>query len=219
MTWYKEFGYNYNPFCIKPLDDYELFFDGKSLVDDIIGAINNGENLVLKGPLGTGKTSILKKIIDEFGGERKLYYYNAFSTSTPLNFEKVLKRAGNIFSRTFGIKSKNVVLFIDEAHHLTPENVAELEDYLGDYFKSVIIASSENKYEAPDEIKEHFKNTINLQNFTESDALNIIKDRLGEEEYNEIIEDTEIKTIYKHSKTPRDFLHKCESICKEKHEA
>lgn len=217
MTWYKQFGYKYNPLCIKPLEEFELFFDDKSLVNDIIKVIDENENLVLKGPLGTGKTSILKKIIDEFGGNRKLYYYNAFSASTPLNFEKVLKRAGNIFSRTLKIKSKNVVLFIDEAQHLTEDNVAELKKYLGKHFKSVILASSELNYEVPKELKKEFKQTINLGNFTENDAFNIVTDRLGDE-YEDIITNDEIKTNYKNSETPREFLLNCDEHCRVKHE-
>ena len=218
MTWYKEFGFKYNPVCIKPIEEFDLFFDDKSLVDDIIMHINEEEeNLVLIGPLGTGKTSILKKIIQEFGGKRKIYYYNAFSASTPLNFEKVLKKAGNLVSRTLRRKSKDVILFIDEAHHLSPENLEDLEDYLGNYFKSVILASSKQDYEVPEDLKEEFKHRINLGNFTEKDAHNIIKDRLGED-YEDIIKNKEIKNIYEKSKTPREFLLNVEEHCKQKYE-
>ncbi len=218
MIWYKEFGFKHNPLCIKPIDEFELFFDDKNLIKDVIKHINQQEeNLVLIGPLGTGKTSILKKIIQEFGGKRKLYYYNAYSASTPLNFEKVLKRAGNLFSRTFGKKSKDVILFIDEAHHLSPENLEDLEEYLDKHFRSIILATSKQDYEVPKELREEFKKIINLENFTEKDAHNIIKDRLGED-YEDIIKNKEIKQIYKESKTPRDFLLRVEEHCKQKHE-
>lgn len=218
MTWYEEHGFEYNPLCIKPFEEFELFFDNKSLVRDIINVINQGHNLVIKGALGTGKTSILKKIIDEFGGARKIFYYNAFSASMPLDFELVLKRAGGFFSRNLGLKSKEVILFVDEAQHLNNDNLEDLKEYIGDYFKSVVIASSKADYEVPDELKDEFKQTINLENFTEQDAFNIIRDRLGAEEYEEILTNNEIKEIYSKSKTPREFLLNCEMKSKEKYE-
>lgn len=217
MTWYKDFGFEYNPLTIKPVEEFELFFDGKSVVEDIISVMDSGKNLILIGPLGTGKTSVLKKIRDEFGGKRKLFYYNAFSASTSLDFERVLRRAGNFFSRTLGVKSKDVILFVDEAHHLSSENLEDLEDYLDDY-KSVVLASSELSFDVPSVLKEHFNDKINLGRFTESDAENIIKDRLGEDDFEEIISVNEIKDVFEKSNTPRDFLLRCEIVCRNKHE-
>ncbi len=215
MIWYKEFGFEYNPLCIKPFEEFDLFFDGKSLVEDIVTDINEGSNMVLKGPLGTGKTSTMKKIVDEFGGKRKLFYYNAFSASTPLDFDRVLRQAGNFFSRMLNIKSKNVILFVDEAQHLTRKNLEELSNFLGEHFKSVVLASSEMDYKLPSILKDKFKTEINIGNFTEKDAFNIIIDRLGEE-YEDLLDNDEISFLFKKSNTPRDFLLNCESMCKKK---
>lgn len=217
MNWYKKFGFNQNPLSIKPSEKFELFFDNKSLLEDVINAISKRENLVLKGSLGTGKTSVLKRIIKKFRGDRKLYYYNAFSASSPLDFERVLKKAGGFFSRLFNIKSREVILFIDEASHLTDENIKELKKYLGEYLKSVVLASSDSNYEVPEELKENFGKTINFGNFTQKDAYNIIKNRLGEDKYKKIFKESDIKSIYQKSETPREFLLKCDSFCHEKY--
>lgn len=216
MTWYKKFDYETNPLSIKPTQEHELFFDDKSLVDDVIEVIEKGKNLVLKGPLGTGKTSILKRIIKQFGGSRKLYYYNAYSASSPLDYERVLKRAGNFFSRLFKTKSKGVVLFIDEAQHLPSGRLEEVKEYLDEHFKSVVLSSSETNFKLPKNLKKHFDEEINTGNFTQNDAFNIIKDRLGDE-YGEIVSDEEIKQCYEKSKTPRGFLQNVEEFCREKH--
>ena len=215
MTWYKDVGFEYNPLCIKPFEEFDLFFDGKSLVEDVIEVIDKGENLVLKGPLGTGKTSILKKIIDEFGGKRKLFYYNAFSASSPLDFDRVLRKAGGFFSRAFNVKSKNVVLFVDEAHHLSKENVAELSEFLGSYFKSVVLASSEAKYVVPDVLKDNFKHVINISKFSEKDAFNIIENRLGDD-FEDVLSKDDVQVLFEKSSTPREFLLNCEAFCREK---
>lgn len=214
MTWYKDLGYSKNPFSIKPNEGYELFFDDKSLVDDVLKNIDDGKNIVLRGAFGTGKTSILKTIIDEFGGERKLYYYNAYSKSSNIDFSRVLKNAGGFFSRLFKIKSKDVVLFIDEVHHLSNENLIELNDYYGEYFKSIVFASSNKSYEVTKDLKVSF-DYVNLDNFTEKDAFSMVKDRLGEDQ--DILNDSEILDVYKKSFTPRDFLLSLESYCKDKY--
>jgi len=217
MNWYKKFGFNQNPLSIKPSENFELFFDNKNLLEDVINAIGKKENIVLKGKLGTGKTSVLKKIIKKFGGSRKLYYYNAFSASSSLDFDRVIKKAGGFFSRFFNLKSKEVVLFIDEASHLKDENIKELKNYLGNYFKSVILASSDTNYKVPKELEESFNQTIDFENFTQNDAYNLIKNRLGEDIYKEIFKDSDIKSIYQKNKTPREFLLKCDSFCHKKH--
>lgn len=217
MSWYQKFNFEKNPLSIKPSEEFDLFFDDKSLIEDIIKAINKKQKIVLKGTLGTGKTSVLKKIIKHYGGNRKVYYYNAFSASSQLDFENVVKKAGGFLSRIFKIKSKELILFIDEASHLKDENIKELKEYLKKYFKSVLLVSSELDYELPEELKKEFNKVINLKNFTLNDAQNIIINRLGDKVYQEIFNEKDIKSIYQKSQTPRQFLIKCDGFCHNKY--
>jgi replication-associated recombination protein RarA len=212
MVWYNNLGYTENPFSIKPNQKYNLFFDNKNLKEDIINNIQNNKNVVLRGIFGTGKTSILKKIIKEYGGKNKIYYFNAYSKSSPINYDKVLRNAGGFFSKLFKIKSKDVILFIDEAHHLTDENLEQLNNY--SEFKSTVLVSSNKDYKVPNKLSNKFKLTINLGSFTDFDALNIVKDRLGEEQ--DLLDDGEILSVYKKSVTPREFLLNLDSYCKNK---
>ncbi len=214
MNWYEECGYDYNPFTIKPVEEFDLFFDGKNVVGDVINNLAEGESIILKGPLGTGKTSILKSIKDEFGGDRKLYYYNAFSASSPINYERVLEKAGNVFSRVFRYKSRDVILFIDEAQHLDKEVLEELSSFMDGHFRSVVLASSDVNFKVPSALKDYFSVEINLGNFTLDDAMNIIVDRLGDD-YENVISDNEIEDIHKRVKTPREFLLACEEFAKD----
>lgn len=211
MTWYNNLGYKENPLSIKPNPKYNLFFDDKNLKEDIISNINKNKNVILRGVFGTGKTSILKQIIKEHGGKNKIYYFNAYSKSSPINYDKVLRNAGGFFSKLFKLKSKDVILFVDEAHHLKDE---KLEDVLNYNFKSIILVSSNQSYLPPSKIKDKFKETINLGRFTDFDALNIVKDRLGEDQ--ELLDDGEILSIHKKSLTPRDFLLSLDLYCKNK---
>lgn len=216
MTWYKDLEFEENPFTIKPTGDYELFFEGKNVYNEVIKAMNKGRNIVIKGPFGSGKTSILKKIINEFGGKRKIYYYNAFSSSNPINFDLILANAGNFFSRLFKTKSKDVILFIDEAQHLPEKSILKISKYLGLNFRSVVFVSSKSDYEVPEKIKQRIKLHINLGEFTINDAYRIIEDRLGKDQ--DLIEEDEVKELFDKSKTPREFLLNCEDFCKNQFE-
>ncbi|MFT4261325.1 MAG: ATP-binding protein [Candidatus Woesearchaeota archaeon] len=214
MIWYEKFNYKSNPLSIKPKAEFELFFDDKSLVNDIIKNIEDNQNILLKGAFGTGKTSILKKIIAEFGGKKKLFYYNAYSNNKPLNYDEVLKNAGNPISKFFMVKSKDVILFIDEAHNLSSDNLEGVIPLLNTNFKSVILSSSKQDFVLPEVLNNNVKIKINLENFTQKDAFNIVKDRLGENQ--SILSDEEILDVYNKSYTPRDFLLSLEDYCKNK---
>ena len=215
MNWYKDYGFEYNPFTIKPIEEYDLFFDNKNVFEEVIDLISQGKNVLVKGGLGTGKSSILKKIISEFSGDKKLYYYNAYRSPLPINYDKILKGAGNFFSRNLKIKSKDVILFIDEAQHLKSDSLKELKNYLGDYFRAVVIASSNPRFKLPKDLHSSFKNVLNITKFTSKDAKNMIMDRLGDD-YSNILDDREIKNIHKKSSTPREFLLKCDEFVKNK---
>lgn len=218
MTWYKTFNYSKNPLSIKPNPEYGLFFENKNILQETIEGITLERNITIKGPLGTGKTSILKRIIKQYGGKRKIYYYNAFSNKTGINYKRVLQKAGNFFSRLFSIQSKNVILFIDEAQHLEEENLLELKNYIGSHFKSVIIATSDNKFKLPKEIQEEFTVQLDTSNFTQDDAVQIIIERLGTN-YEEILSNKELQNLFDKSKTPRDFLLRTEKHCQEKYQS
>lgn len=216
MTWYKDLEFEENPFTIKPIGGYELFFEGKDIYGEVIKAINKGRNVLIKGPFGSGKTSVLKKIIAEYGGKRKIYYYNAFSSSDPINFDLVLENAGGFFSRLFKVKSKDVILFIDEAHHLPENSVSKISKYLGLNFRAVVFVSSRLDYEVPESIRERIKVSINLGRFTINDAFRIVEDRLGKDQ--DLIEEDEVKELFYKSNTPREFLLNCEDFCKNQFE-
>ncbi len=210
MTWYNELGYKKNPFSIKPNTKYKLFFDDKDVLGLIKKSLEANHNVLLKGVYGTGKTTILKQIIKLYGGKRKIFYYNAFSKEE-LNYDKIIKNAGNIFSRLFKIKSAEVIVFVDEAHKVPISQAFSYKNH-ENKIKSILFVSSDTSFIIPKGFEQDFQVIINLDNFTQKDAINIVKDRLGESQ--DIIPHNAIIELYNKSYTPRDFILSCESYCK-----
>jgi predicted AAA+ superfamily ATPase len=214
MTWFKELGFIENPFTIKPQEKFVDFFGHDETIDNIINCVEKGKCIIVSGPFGTGKTSVMKSIIDEFKGERKIFYYNAYSSEKKIDFKKVMVNAGNFFSRLFGIRTKHLIILIDEAHNLIQSDFEKLVDYYNEgFFKSVILVTSKTDYKFPKEIEKIVQgNKFILTMFSEKDALKLIENRL--EDLSDMIPKSIVSKIYKSSSTPRDFLMKCEDACR-----
>ena len=75
-VWYEKLGYKYNPFTIKPgfFDDEVVGYDKE--VEKLIKQLNTHTMVFLEGEYGQGKTTILKYLINEFSGKKKVIYIN-----------------------------------------------------------------------------------------------------------------------------------------------
>jgi type II secretory pathway predicted ATPase ExeA len=214
MTWFEELGYDENPFSIKPKKTFEDFFGHKEMIDKLLEKVEEGAFIIVKGQYGTGKTSVLKAIIDQYRGERKVAYVSCYETEKKIDINQLLKNAGNIISRFFGIRSKDVILLVDEAHNLMTKNLEELPEYYEDGFlRSVILVTSRPEHKFPKSVEEVADdNEMKFVMFGESDAVELIKNRL--EDNDELLPEEMIKLIYKKSNTPREFLMNCEDACR-----
>ncbi len=207
MTWYDELDFAENPFTIKPRKSLDEFIGNKKIISQILASVEEGEDIIIKGTYGSGKTSVLKSLIKEFGGRRKLFYYNAYDDEE-LDIDEILKKAG-LFSRLLNIKSKNVVFLIDEAHNLKTSFFKELKTYKNNgWIKSIVLVSTRPGFKAFKDFsdKEYVLKTFNLV-----EAKDLVKNRLVDE--HSLLPDKIIEKIYKKSKNPRDFLQKCEEAC------
>lgn len=213
MTWYEEYDFISNPFTIKPQEGYEDFFGQKKVVNSVNKAMDKGEIAVVFGKYGCGKTTILKGIIDKFKGARKVAYYNAYTSEKAVNFEDILVLGGSRLSSFFGVKSKNMILLLDEAHNLMKRDIDDLIDYYEDgYFKSIVLVTSHVDHKFPKDLMEVVgNNAFRLEMFGEKEAISFCKERL---EGVDLLKNEAIKKIYKSAKSPRDFIMRCEDACR-----
>ena len=109
--WYKALGFRQNPFSIKPghLHDEVIAYD----LDSIFNKVDYGEVIFIEGPYGSGKSTILKNLIREFGGNKQVVYYSANRTSKNINFADLLKGKFGPLRRLFGGLPKDLILLLD----------------------------------------------------------------------------------------------------------
>ncbi len=215
MTWFEELGFISNPFTIKPQESFEDFFGHKEVIENLLEKVDDGVIVIVKGKYGTGKTSISKAIIDEFGGKRKVAYYSCYGSEKHIDYDSILANGGNFLSRLFGIRTKNMVLLLDEAHNMMIKDLEELPEYYNkEFFKSIIIVTSRPKFKFPEEVEELVSddNRFELKMFSDKDAVKLVKNRLEDEE--DFMPDKIIKEIHNKSSTPREFLMNCEDACR-----
>jgi predicted AAA+ superfamily ATPase len=214
MNWYEELGFDTNPFTIKPQESFYDFYGEKDTIKDVLKAVTKGSMVQVIGEYGTGKTTVLKAIIDKFKGKRKVFYYNAYTSEKSIDYDRILVKGGSFFSRLFGIKTKEMILLLDEAHNMMPRDLEDLQDNFNEgFFKSVILVTSDKAHKFPKAIENLIDgNRFELKMFGFEDAKKIVANRL--EDDSDILDVKYIERIYKASKTPREFLMRCEDACR-----
>ncbi len=213
LTWYHELGFYSNPFSIKPAAFHNDLFGYDILIDKLNEQVYNSNILFIHGAYGTGKTTILKKIINEFRGKRKVIYYNCNKHEGSIDFDGLLIGAGNFFSRLFKIKKKNMIMLLDEAQDLNKKDMDNVKTYFEqDFFRSVIFVSKKEDIFLPVGIKKIIgKNYYDLNNISQDEAVTMIRKRIGDLQF---LSDEMIIRIFKRNKNPRAFLKNCEDVCR-----
>jgi Cdc6-like AAA superfamily ATPase len=211
--WYRNFGYKENPLTIKPaaLHDEVVAYD----LEDIYDKIESGDVVFIEGPYGTGKSTILKNVINEFGGDKRIIYYSANRSGSKCNFRKIIADKQSFVSKLFKAKPKGLVLLIDESEYLSADDFDELTNLrTSGVVKAILfVGSSFDKLKINSYFLEAVKeNVISLTQLEEDEAVSLIRSRLGDLEF---ISDDVIKKIYNISeKNPRLLLKNIEEICR-----
>lgn len=209
--WFREVGFFNNPFSIKPLAFHSEVYGYD--IQEILTKIKGGEVLFIEGDYGKGKTTVLKKIIREFGGKKELIYYSCNRSESNINLDELLTGKG-FFTKLFKIKSNNNILLLDEAQDLTEEDSKGLCDYYRKHFKSIVLVSLDyKKVKFSNGLRELIKdNIIKLKELSDDDSVRLIRKRIGN---SQILSDEIIKKIFsKSDKNPRKFLRNCEEVCR-----
>jgi hypothetical protein len=208
--WFREIGFWSNPFSIKPSAfDNEIYgYD----TDLILSKIESGSVLFIEGDYGKGKTAILKRIIDKFGGEKKLIYYSCNRTESNINVDELIK-GRTFWTRLFGTMGNDMILLLDESQDLSETDAKVIRDHYGTHFKSIVFVSSDPKTLKIDGLKDMVgENIVKLGKLDENVAIDIVRKRIGSLD---ILSNDMIKEIFKRSDfNPRHLLQNCEKACK-----
>jgi Cdc6-like AAA superfamily ATPase len=210
--WYEKLGFFENPFSIKPIHSNEELFGYDKEIKEVISLIKQGEIFIIKGDFGLGKTTIIKHIIDRFGGKKKLIYCSCNRYNNDLDVENLIIGAGSLYSRLIKKKKRNLILLLDEIQDLSRDEINEVfEAYMDNFFKSIVMISADD-ITLPKEIEKKVKKEIVLKGIDEEHALSIVKNRL---DGLGVIDEKIVKKVFNISGgNPRVFLSNCEDVCK-----
>ena len=210
MIWYRKLGFFSNPFSIKPggmlsnVVAYDMPF--------IYEKIDNAETVFIEGEYGTGKTTILKNIVNRYKGRNKIIYYS-FNTGT-FNLEQLLDGANSFLRKLSGLKVRNIILLLDEVQSMTNKDAKNLlKHYTDGTVQSIIFVSHDyDKVKFPDEFTHLLNgNILRTIDLTDKEAIQLVKSRIGEIE---LFSDARLKEIYKLTKNPRRYLEYCEDVAR-----
>lgn len=216
-AWFKKLGFNHNPFMIKPYAFSDELHGYKPYIQKINTSINNGKVIFIEGDYGVGKTSVLKQVIAEFSGQKRLIYYSANRSEGGIDFDSLISGRAGFFGRMFGQKPMNLILMIDEAQKMNLHDSEKIEELIEQgYFKSVVLVSDDiKKVNFSKKLRKMIgKEVIDLgEAFTEQNAQKMVKDRLGDE--SDFMPSKVVKLIYTKSlKNPRKMLENLEDVAK-----
>ncbi|HDP74015.1 MAG TPA: ATP-binding protein [Candidatus Woesearchaeota archaeon] len=206
--WFISLGFKENPFTIKPSMYFYELFGLNSQLDMIASQLKLGSVIFIESPYGTGKTAIMKNLIDKLKGEEKIIYKSLNSTDRSLELEELLKGRSGFLGWLFGLKAKSVVLMIDEASHITLKDIGNIQRFreTGNIKSVALSAASFDECIHKDKLKKLVgSNIIELNQMKKQDAIELVRSRVGELE---IISNEIIEKIFEVSSNPRELLEK-----------
>lgn len=215
-TWYNQLGFYNNPFSIKPAAFHDEILGDNGVVDGVLDRIRSGSVLFVDGEYGAGKTTILKRIIHEFGGKRKVVYYSCNRSENGLDVERLANGGRSFFKKIFGSDSKNMILLLDEVQDLGEKDCESLYQSFSDkVFRSIVLVGKDFKRVnfGNNGLKNLVgSNVIKMKKFDNDGAVEFVRKRIGNLK---ILSDNAIKLLNKKADgNPRRLLKDCEEVCK-----
>ncbi len=214
--WYSVFGFYNSPFNIKPAYFNYGLVGYDSIINELTHKIRAGSMVFIEGPLGSGKTSILKYISYKLRKEKEIIFFSCNQLDKQIDIASLLHSRPWSFRKLFGLKPKAMALLLDEVQELSEENMERIKYFFDhDHIKSVVFAGIDyNNTNFSPSIKERIgNNVIKIPVLSFDNAVKLIRNRIGNWSLlsNEIIEELHILSNY----NPRRLLHSCDEVCRQ----
>ncbi len=221
--WYEHFGYEENPFSIKPSapnssapnnNDVNLVgYEDK--VRRLLDSIANGAVWLVSGAFGSGKTTLFKGIIKRYRGQGRVIYYSLNRKEQAADFRRLIRGSGSMLQRLFGVLPRDRILLLDEAHMLHAADAQQIVDfYKQGFLKAVVLAAERfDSVHMPEALRKLIgDNIIELHRISSDDAVSIARKRFSQ---NAFLSDNMIRKIFDYShNNPRELLENCEDVCR-----
>ena len=232
----KSFGWSSNPFSFRIIP--ELFTGYGQEINTLLNGVNDGSRFAtVTGQTGTGKTTMMKFILQQLNPDKHLLYLpkpptdpkdfvEIFTTNLKLNFfeKNLTKRDINLYNLGDFVNSKTkdskIILFVDECHEASVQTLEWLRS-LSDQIEniSIVLAGLPIFESMMKDNADTLLNRVNIKvemgNLSKSETLNLIKKRIefvGGSDTKPFTFES-IDAIYeKTAGYPREVLRMCEEI-------
>jgi len=214
VKWYEKLDFFENPFEVNLFKtEYEMLgLDEEK--KEALYRVRSGSMLLIEGPEGSGKTAILKHIIDNFKGRNRLIYVNGKRLNKGLDIERLLLNSSGIRGKIFRKKPKGMILLMDSVESISKHNADKIKYYFDqDYLRSVVFTAKDySKIELDESIKDRIdKRIIKLSDLKKKDYVKLIKRRL---EGKELFSKDVLKVIVSNSDSPKEALINAEIVAR-----
>ncbi len=215
LVWYHELGFFNNPFSTKPAAFHNELMGYDQTTEEISEKVAESDIILISGEYGTGKTTVLKRLISEFKGGtfkgKKVIYYNCNQSEKSIDYNRLLINAGGFLRRLFRIRKRNMIILLDEAQDMNRKDAEQVKNYYDEgFFKSVILVSSNENIKLTKELEKSI-NRFKLGNISREEAVEMIRKRIGSLRF---ISDQNIIKIFNKNTNPRAFLKNSENVCR-----
>ena len=216
MIWYERYGWESNPFELKPKPDVISGFE--DIRSDLLEFIKSGDCCLVTGATGSGKTTLLKWLEKYENQDYVPIYVNMSGMReediNEMNIDRLVREKLNFFGKLMG-KEKRIVMLIDEAQTLPPVlGNAVKRNFENHLIKAVVMASptGDIKNLKGSLMEKVGKRKIKMRPLSADEALGMIVKRVG---YRNPFDHEGLEMIFNRSGfLPKAILENCEMIAK-----
>lgn len=206
--WFEELDFDENP-----LKTNTAFIGNKKIIDEAFYSIIAGNILILEGSEGSGKTRVLKEIINRFGGKGKIAYIDSQKLEKELNVEKVIRGRNGLLGQLFQFEPRGMILLLDNVEALSSKNMERIKQYFdANVLQSVIIVTqSFSSLQLSESLRQRVTKIVNIPPLSEYEAVQLVQKLVGDG----MIEDKLLREAYRRSgRNIKLYLENCEILFK-----
>ncbi|MCG2718392.1 MAG: ATP-binding protein [Nanoarchaeota archaeon] len=209
--WYKKYGWNENPFSIKPV--FDKLVGAAEKRKKLLDFVHAGNICFLNGPAGVGKSSTLKWLQYNLKGYTPIYI-DSEHLEDDFDLAEYMKGYRTFWEVIMGHEyPKSAVILLDEAHATEKKMKRALKLYWDhDYIKSIVITQIPDLKNFDSSVRNRIGDrVIKLDKMEKKLVHDMINHRAND---NHPFTKEAVELIAKKSKhIPRKILENCERVC------
>jgi predicted AAA+ superfamily ATPase len=213
IPWFKNYKLKENPLFQSPLKRNDTLRNYSNEKDNFLYLVNSGSILLFLGGKASGKTTILKYLIDNFKGKSKLIYIDLLSHSKKINLLEIIKKRQSLFDRIFNKKPENIILLLDNCQDLTKRQFEQLHYYYDKKILHSVVLTADlfSNLKIPKSLMDRIgKRIFETQVLDREEAVEMIKEKVPEKIN---LKDYQYELLYILSdKNNRRFIHYTDAV-------